>query len=331
MLLWILGSVGLAAAAAFALRGPVTRQRTRNRRADLEDVLKHIFTRRHEGREASMESVAGHLRISPRRAIRLCTDLESQGMAESDSGTLRLTPKGEDWAREVVRAHRLWETYLANEARMSMRDVHGPAEREEHRLVADREVEALDARLGHPRSDPHGDPIPRIAGDAVLSPARCLTGWPVGTPAEVVHVEDEPEALFEQILKGGLAPGTVVMPIETSADRIVLSEGSRVFELSRLAAGSVQVRAVSEEYAQRSQWVRLSDLNTGEAGEVMLLDPALRGFTRRRLLDLGLTARAKVQAALGNAFGDPKAYRVRGTTIALRNDQASRVWVKRSA
>lgn len=325
------GAAALLLAAYVFRRSLASRWRAaaeRRRRARLEDVLKHVFTRQQEGREASLESIAGHLRLGQGRVLKTVTELEARGLARSGNGTLRLTPAGEDWAREVIRAHRLWETYLANEARVPMAHVHAPAEREEHRLTADAAVDALDAALGHPRSDPHGDPIPRAAGDAVATPARALTAWPAGIPAEVAHVEDEPEALFAKILAQGLRPGSVVTVLEALPDRLRLRGEGRDFELARLVAGNIQVCDVRAEPARRAGLVPLSEIATGEAAEVALLDAALRGFTRRRLLDLGLTAGSRVTAALGNAFGDPKAYRVRGTTIALRRDQAAHIWVK---
>jgi DtxR family Mn-dependent transcriptional regulator len=74
--------------------------------------------------------------------------------------------------------------------------------------------------------------------------------------------------------------------------------------------------------------LRLSDLDSGQLGEVVALDPACRGFLRRRLLDLGFTPGARVRPDLTTFAGDPRAYRVRGTTIALRRDQSSRVLVR---
>jgi len=58
------------------------------------------------------------------------------------------------------------------------------------------------------------------------------------------------------------------------------------------------------------------------------LDNAVQGFTRRRFLDLGLTPGTKIYPELGNFFNDPRAYRVRGTLIALRKDQAAQIWVR---
>jgi len=62
-----------------------------------------------------------------------------------------------------------------------------------------------------------------------------------------------------------------------------------------------------------------------------MLAPECRGFTRRRLLDFGLTPATKIRADLCTVFGDPRAFRVRGTTIALRQEQAAQIWVRRIA
>ena len=74
--------------------------------------------------------------------------------------------------------------------------------------------------------------------------------------------------------------------------------------------------------------LRLSDLGPGQLGEIVALDPDCRGFMRRRLLDLGFTPGARVRPDLTTFAGDPRAYRVRGTTIALRREQSARVLVR---
>jgi DtxR family Mn-dependent transcriptional regulator len=72
----------------------------------------------------------------------------------------------------------------------------------------------------------------------------------------------------------------------------------------------------------------LSELPDRVEAEVVALDNACQGFTRRRLLDLGMTPGARLYAEMRNFFGDPRAYRVRGTLIALRREQAANIWVK---
>lgn len=325
----------LALAAVFLWPGPgirreLAKRRELHARALLEDVLKHILTRRHEGREASVQSIAGQLNLPAQKVYRLIARTESAGLVRSDAGRVQLTAEGERWALQVVRAHRLWETWLANEARMPMAEVHKSAERAEHKFTS-KQIDELDAYLGHPRQDPHGDPIPTASGEIASLEARPLTEWPEDTPAQIAHVEDEPVAVFRKITDLGLRPGSVVEIRRRSPDQFTITDGEKEHTLSLLVAGNIQVIQPAQTAARRESLARLSDLVPGEAGEVALLDQELRGFTRRRLLDLGLTAGSRVTAHLTNAFGDPLAYRVRGTTIALRKEQASKIWVRKHA
>ncbi len=306
----------------------VHRRRLRAR-ARLEDLLKHVFTERHEGREATVTSVAGHLRLSKQAALRLIMQSEAAGLLRSESGALRLTAEGDKWAVEVVRAHRLWETWLANEAHLPVARLHAAAERQEHRLTAAHQVDELDAYLGHPRQDPHGDAIPTAAGEIAALGSQSLASWPLGKAAEIAHVEDEPEEIFRTITEIGLRPGSRVRILRRTGDELIITDGRKEHRLAPLVAGNIQVVAEPEAVAERESLVRLCDLKPGEEAEVTRLDEELRGFTRRRLLDLGMTPNSRVSLQLANAFGDPMAFRVRGTTIALRRDQASRIWVRR--
>ncbi len=321
---------GAAVCAAAAWSWPRWKRRHgRRERALFEDALKHILTLRNEGREAGIDSLAGSLALTQQAALRLIVRMEAAGVVRTDAGRVRLTEPGEKWAIQVVRAHRLWETYLAQEARMPMEKVHGAADREEHRLTASEAVDALDAYLGHPRSDPHGDPIPTQSGELPRIEARPLTDWPIGVLAEVIHIEDEPRSIMDRISAGGLRPGSVITVREQTPERLTLSDGARDYRLSPLEAGNVQVGPAPGTAGEREELGRLSDLRPGDDAEIVRIEPEIRGFTRRRLLDLGLTSKARVTVHLTNAFGDPMAFRVRGTTIALRREEASKIRVRR--
>ncbi|MDW8353767.1 MAG: FeoA domain-containing protein [Bryobacterales bacterium] len=323
--LLLLGAAGALGAWAVC-RG--WRQRRQDRqRALAEDVLKHIFTAREEGRQADAKAIAGRLAMAASKVSAMLARMEAQGLVRSDGDALRLTPEGEQRALHVVRAHRLWETYLAHQARLPTAQLHKPAEKEEHRLTP-AQVEELEARLGHPARDPHGDPIPSASGHVVAQEIRALAEWPAGERAEIVHVEDEPETVFRGLADQGLHAGQVVRITARRPEAVTFTDGERQYELTPLEAAQIQVAAVSAESADCAGLVRLSQLRIGEEAEVRRLDPQLQGLTRRRLLDLGLTPGARVTAVLSNAFGDPRAFRVRGTTVALRNDQAALVWVR---
>ena len=74
--------------------------------------------------------------------------------------------------------------------------------------------------------------------------------------------------------------------------------------------------------------ISLNELKHDQRAEIVTLDEAVQGFTRRRFLDLGMTPGTEIYPELGNFFGDPRGYRVRGTLIALRKDQAAQIWVR---
>jgi Mn-dependent DtxR family transcriptional regulator len=93
----------------------------------------------------------------------ILSDLRSHNLLERNGEQIRLTAAGWSRAEEMVRAHRLWETYIADRANVPPEQLHTPAERLEH---AHELADALDAELGHPDTDPHGEPIPRPSNDS---------------------------------------------------------------------------------------------------------------------------------------------------------------------
>ena len=248
-------------------------------------------------------------------------------MIHSTKGHIELQPEGERRAREVVRAHRLWERYMADELRTPLEKIHSEAERAEHQLSRER-LDALEAHLGHPLRDPHGDPIPIANGSIADVPARQLTDCLPGEKVEIVHVEDEPEFLLDQILELGLKPGLRLQVLETSPVAILAWDGERRLRLTRPQAANIHVCAAPDLAVRPPGAIPLDQLPERQPAEVVEIDPEFRGLARRRLLDLGLTPSATVVAELTTPFGDPRAYRVRGTLVALRRHQARHVWVR---
>ncbi|MCS6939894.1 MAG: ferrous iron transport protein A, partial [Roseiflexus sp.] len=126
----------------------------------------------------------------------------------------------------------------------------------------------------------------------------------------------------------GLHLGQTIRVLERTPQRLVLSDGENEYRLAPTVAANVNVAPLTEAEAARNHAMPLSELPLRQTAEVVAIDDTLQGFTRRRLLDLGLTPGAVVYPELQNAFADPRAYRVRGTLIALRQDQASRILVR---
>jgi DtxR family Mn-dependent transcriptional regulator len=269
--------------------------------------------------------VTGTLRLSDRRLMQLLERMQQQRLVVARGQEFTLTPDGERVARQIVRAHRLLERYFADEARLPLGQVHAAAERGEHRLTPD-QIDDLDASLGHPRHDPHGDPIPSRDGDLLPAGDTPVTAWPPDRFGRVAHLEDEPPLAFAQILAQGIRIGQVVKILEADAGRIVLTDGENEFRLAPAVAANVFLAPADHPAA--TGLVALADLGHGEAAEVVALDASCQGFSRRRLMDLGFTPGARLEPALQTFAGDPRAYRVRGTLVALRREQARQVLVR---
>ncbi len=297
------------------------------KREQMEDALKHLLDREQHGRQASPESLAGALNLNRGQVINLIEDMETQGMLESRGVNLFLTTEGERWAMHVVRAHRLWERYLTDEARMPLEKIHNEAHRREHSLT-EAQLNELDAALGHPTRDPHGDPIPTRDGTLLKEEGLPLTAWQSEGPVRIVHLEDEPALAFEQILAAGLRLGQTIRILDRNPQRYLLTDGETEYRLAPAVAANVSVAALPESEVAKASAIPLAELIYDQKAEIVLLDDAVQGFTRRRFLDLGLTPGTVIYPELKNFFGDPRAYRVRGTLIALRKDQAAQIWVK---
>lgn len=293
----------------------------------VQDTLKHLAEREYEGRDVSAASLAEELSLSGDEAARILHDLEAAELLEP--GVVRLTQSGREYAMHVLRAHRLYETYLARKTGARASQWHVQAHVEEHKLSA-AQVEQLSRDLDHPRFDPHGDPIPTAAG--VLPPRQGapLLEHPAGWEGKVTHIEDEPPRLYSAIAAASIAPGTVLR-IESKSDREcrVATEGRTFrFPLEVVRQLTVVPLAEGEQYDESVR--RLSSLAEDEEATVVRLSPLCRGLERSRLLDLGLVPGTVIHVDLVSPSGSPIAYRVRGASIALRKEQAERVLIRKT-
>ncbi len=297
-------------------------------RETIEDTLMHVHQRQRERRPASTQSLADTLGISARNALALAQDMEAKGLLTLSSDGIRLSNEGRRWALQVVRAHRLFERYLADETSLPLEELHQHAHRLEHKL-SPQELDKLEADMGYPTFDPHGDPIPTADGMLPADDSQSLLEWPPGTPAQIVHIEDEPPEVFAQILAEGLALGTLVTVIESAPTRIVFEANDGEHVLAPVVAGNISVREMPAT-APAPSFERLTTLRVGQKARVMALDDTCQGLTRRRFLDLGVTPGVLIEPVMQSAFGEPTAYRVRDTLIALRQEQSDMILIEKN-
>jgi DtxR family Mn-dependent transcriptional regulator len=238
-----------------------------------------------------------------------------------------LTSTGRDYALRVIRAHRLWERYLAEETGFHEADWHDIAEHQEHRLSPEA-VDALAAQLGNPTHDPHGDPIPTADGEIMLHSGHPLTDMPFETPLRIVHMEDEPKAVYAQLIAEGLYPGMEISLTEITPQRVHFWAEGDEHVLAPIVASNIAVQPIPQEiYELPCIGEPLDVLKPGQKGEVISLSPRLRGADRRRMMDLGILPGTIIQAEMISPGGDPIAYRIRGALIALRHEQAQLICI----
>lgn len=293
-----------------------------------EDALKFICKREAKGKPASVQSVAGNLSVSVNHAVEVLRRLAERGLVLFDGDDLRLTMDGRKYALGIIRAHRLWERHLADNTGYRAEEWHEQAETWEHRLTPS-EVEDLDRRLGSPTHDPHGDPIPTSTKDLVFHGGRPLTAAPPNRPVRIVHLEDEPDAVYAQLVAEGLRPGMIGRLLESTPDRVTFWSEGEEHLLAPVVAANIAVLPVTEEEPEPAAGERLSSLAPGESAEVVRLSRTIRGPERRRLMDLGLLPGTPIHMEMESPTGDLTAYRIRGALIALRASQTDLIQVRR--
>lgn len=306
--------------------------RRRDGREALEDGLKHLYKSARFGSKASIESLAGVLEITTGQAARLLDHMRRRGLVDPDH-PLELTEAGRAYALQVIRTHRLWERYLADRTGLKAAAWHEEAEAREHELT-EHEVEELSARLGHPRYDPHGDPIPTASGEIPDPEGRPLSQLREGSRGTILHIEDEPHDLYRELLAAGLHPGMRVEVRGRDKNSFAILADGRAVTLDRMCADNVTMGAPSDgttgdedaTFDRDAGAASLADLRLGASGRVLGISPECQGSQRRRLLDLGLVPGTTVRAEFASSSGGAVAFQVRGTLIALRPEQQR--WIR---
>jgi len=171
-----------------------------------DDYLKTVYAHT-EWQDAPITPsvLAAKLGIAPSSVTEMVKKLAAAGLVSHvPYGAVRLTDAGTQRALAMVRRHRLIETWLVQEFGYGWDEVHDEAEVLEH-TISDRLLEGIDARLGRPRFDPHGDAIPDAAGVVEREPFVLLADAPVGHVGRVLRVDDRDPELLRALEAAGVA------------------------------------------------------------------------------------------------------------------------------
>jgi len=223
-----------------------------------EDYLKAIYQIQQErGREpVNTTALAARLGVAGASVTGMLKKLSAANpslVIYEPYGGVTLTPDGERKALEVIRHHRLIESFLIQALGYSWDEVHAEAERLEH-VISEELEERIAAHLGHPRLDPHGDPIPDREGNVVALETLTLTRLIPGQAATVQRVSSRsPELLryldslgltidarLEVVEKGPFNGPLQIRLIGRSAGRVT-SPPEAVYALSREVTDQVFV------------------------------------------------------------------------------------------
>lgn len=180
----------------------------------VENYLKAIFMGEAQLPEGQvlmpMGQLAAALGVAPGTATTMVKALAESGLVvyEPYAG-VRLSPAGQKLAALVLRRHRLIELFLVQVMGLRWDEVHDDAEQLEH-VVSDRLIERIDAMLGHPDADPHGDPIPTADGHVPTKDLVSLLNCGLGEPVTVTRVTDQDAAFLRFIADNHLKPGETI-------------------------------------------------------------------------------------------------------------------------
>lgn len=217
-----------------------------------QDYLKTIWSAQEWSHEkVSTKMLAERIGVSASTASESIRKLADQGLVDHEKyGAVTLTERGRRAAVSVVRRHRLLETYLVNELGYSWDEVHDEAEVLEH-AVSDLMMERIDAKLGHPQRDPHGDPIPGRDGQVPTPPAQQLSGCRDGDHGAVARISDADPDMLRYFDDVGIAldthvtvlarrdfAGTVSVAVDAPGDSHP-KDATRTVELGNPAAESI--------------------------------------------------------------------------------------------
>ena len=160
--------------------------------SSIEDYVKVIYGfTEWQDKPITSSQLAQRLGVANSSVSEMVRKLKDQGLVDHKPySAITLTPAGIRLALSMVRRHRLIETYLVQELGYSWDEVHDEAELLEH-AVSDTFIERMAAKLGDPRRDPHGDPIPTADGAVLMPVAHLLGELDPGHTGRITRISDE--------------------------------------------------------------------------------------------------------------------------------------------
>ena len=209
-----------------------------------ENYIKSIYHLQQNAESVSTNGLADHIKTKPASVTDMLKKLQTKNLVNYNPyKSFRLSKEGNKAALNIIRRHRLWEYFLVNQLQFNWDEIHEVAEQLEH--VASRKlVDKLDAFLGFPRFDPHGDPIPDSNGKVNQQAQMPLFNLPLNTLAVITSVQNQSSDLLMFLSNRNLSIGTKVevkqkLGFDNSLEVKIKNKSS--FNISEQVANAIQV------------------------------------------------------------------------------------------
>jgi len=211
-----------------------------------ENYLKTIYHLSEEGNEqVSTNAIADAIHTKPASVSDMIQKLDRKGVIEyTKYQGVKVTGEGREAALKVIRKHRLWEVFLVQQLNFSWDEVHEVAEQLEH-IQSPLLIERLDAFLGHPKADPHGDPIPDAQGAIKIKPLKQLHILSLGSEGVIRAVKDSSPTFLQHLDKLGAylgAPIKVLDKVAFDSSMQVMIDQSITLFVSKEVAQNILVQ-----------------------------------------------------------------------------------------
>ncbi|HEY7267798.1 MAG TPA: metal-dependent transcriptional regulator [Solirubrobacterales bacterium] len=215
-----------------------------------ENYAKAIYELQAKGERAvGTKAVAERLGVTTGSASGMLKRLAEEGVVEYEPYRgARLTPEGERIALEMIRHHRLIELFLAEVLEMPWDRVHSEAEVLEHHISEELE-ELIAAKLGQPRRDPHGDPIPDRDLEVTTEDSVALSELEPGERGVFARVSDSDSSMLRYLAEREIQPGDglVVSSREPFGGPVMVEIAGRIHPLGAQLAESIRVQRKSDD------------------------------------------------------------------------------------
>ena len=211
-----------------------------------ENYLKEIYALQ-EGTQkgVSTNAIAQKIRTKASSVTDMLQKLSNKKLVEyTKYKGSRLSEKGKAKAISIVRKHRLWETFLVEKLNFLWDEVHDIAEQLEH-IKSDKLIKKLEAYLGNPKFDPHGDPIPNCNGEITKVNSVGLSEFKINEEGVFVGVKDSSDSFLKYLSKNKIAIGDnlKLLEIEPFDNSFLIYTNSRQFVISENVAKNLYLKS----------------------------------------------------------------------------------------